>query len=318
MNFNQLLAFYVVVRERSFTRAGKSLAISQPAVTRRILEMEQAHNVKLFERTSRRVVLTEQGKLLLSYVERMVALAEEAEVALKSMAGLKSGRIEIGTSRPVANVYLSTIAVSFKQRYPGVVPSIHVENSQWILDEVLGFRVDLGIISMKPRHPDLIVIPFLDEELVVVLPPNHAWAKRKAIRLNELEGKSLILREKGSGTRELLDSAFNKAGVKPTIAMEVGSNEAIKRAVEGNIGVAFFPPSVVEAEINQGTLKALQISGVRLALSFNVVYHREKRSSPMIRAFMEVLKEQHPKLAHYKHPHAVTFKTNPNLEKTKN
>ena len=146
MNFNQLLAFYGVARERSFTRAAKSLAISQPAVTRRIQEMEHAHSVKLLERTSRRVVLTEPGKLLLSYVERMVALADEAEIALKSMAGLKSGRIEIGTSRPVANSYLSSIAIAFKQRFPGVVPAIHVENSQWILEQVLGFRLDLGII----------------------------------------------------------------------------------------------------------------------------------------------------------------------------
>jgi DNA-binding transcriptional LysR family regulator len=144
MNFNQLLAFYVIVRERSFTRAAKNLAISQPAVTRRILELEQTHKVKLLERTSRRIALTEQGKLLLSYVERMVALADEAEVALQSMAGLKSGRIEVGTSRPVASAYLSSIAVAFKQKFPGVVPAIHVENSQWILD---GARIAPG-----PRH----------------------------------------------------------------------------------------------------------------------------------------------------------------------
>jgi len=299
MNFNQLLAFYGVARERSFTRAAKSLAISQPAVTRRIQEMEYAHSVKLLERTSRRVVLTEPGKLLLSYAERMVALADEAEIALKSMAGLKSGRIEIGTSRPVANSYLSSIAIAFKQRFPGVVPAIHVENSQWILEQVLGFRLDLGIIGMKPHHPDLIVMPFFDEQLVIVVPPNHAWAKRKALKLEELDGKSLIMREKGSGTRELIDSAFDKLRLKPVIAMEVGSNEAIKRAVEGNLGLAFFPPSVEDAEIKQVALKALNITGVRLALSFNVIYHREKNSSPLIGAFIEVLKEHRPKLARY-------------------
>jgi LysR family transcriptional regulator, transcriptional activator of the cysJI operon len=296
VNFNQLLAFFAVARERSFTQAAKILEISQPAVTRRILEMEQAHNVKLLERTKRRVVLTEQGKLLLSYAERIVALADEAEVALKSMAGLKSGRIEIGTSRPVASAYLSSIAIAFKQRFPGVVPAIHVENSQWILEQVLGFRLDLGIIGMKPRHPDLIVIPFFNEQLVIVVPSNHAWARRKALRLEDLDGQSLIMREKGSGTRELIDSAFDKLHIKPVVAMEVGSNEAIKRAVEGNLGLAFFPPSVVDAEIKEGVLKALNISGVRLALSFNVIYHREKRSSPLIRAFIEVLREQRPKL----------------------
>jgi DNA-binding transcriptional LysR family regulator len=299
VNFNQLVAFYRVAREGNFTRAAESLSISQPAVTRRILEIERAHNVKLLERTSRKVLLTEQGNLLLSYVERMVALADEAEVALKSVAGLKSGRIEIGTSRPVASAYLSSIAVSFKRRYPGVVPSIHVENSQWILNEVLGLRLDVGIVGMKPRNPDLIVIPFLDEELVLVVSGEHAWAKRRSIRLEELRDKPLIQREKGSGTRELIDAAFSKLRLEPVISMEVGSNEAIKRAVEENVGVAFFPPSVAEAEIREGSVKALKISGTRLALSFHVIYHREKRSSPLIRAFVEVLKEQRPKLARY-------------------
>src|SRR5262245_8041110 len=297
MNFNQLLAFYAVARERSFTRAAKSLEISQPAVTRRISEMERAHEIKLLERTSRKVALTEQGKLLMSYVERMVGLADEAEIALKSLAGLKSGRIEIGASRPVANAYLSPIAVAFKQKFPGVVPAIHVENSQWILEQVLGFRVDLGIIGLKPRHPDLTVQPCFDEKLVLVVPPNHAWAKRKSIKLEALNGQRLIMHEKGQGKREFVNSGLDKKRIKPVIAMEVGSNEAIKRAVEGNIGLAFFPPSVVDAEIKEGVFKALNISDVRLALSFNVVYHREKRSSPLIRAFMEVLKNQRPKPA---------------------
>jgi DNA-binding transcriptional LysR family regulator len=295
VNFNQLFAFYEVARQRSFTGAAKNLAISQPAVTRRILEMERAHNVKLLERTSRNVVLTGPGKVLMSYVERMVALAEEAEISLKSTVGLKTGRIEIGASRPVASAYLSAISVAFKKRFPGVVPVIHVENSHWIFEQVLAFRLDLGIIGLKPRHPDLIVSPFFDEALVLVVSPTHPWANRKSFKLEELTGQSLVMREKGSGTRELIDSALDKLGAKPIIAMEIGSNEAIKRAVEGNIGLAFFPPSVVDAEVKQGEMKALKISDVRLELSFNVVYHQEKRSSPLIRAFMEVLSEQRPK-----------------------
>lgn len=299
MNFNQLLAFYEVARQRNFTRAAKNLAVSQPAVTRRILEMERAHNVKLLERTSRNVVLTGPGKMLMSYVERMVALAEEAEISLKSTVELKTGRIEIGASRPVASAYLSAISVGFKKRFPGVVPVIHVENSHWIFEQVLAFRLDLGIIGIKPRHPDMIVSPFFDEALVLVVSPSHPWAKRKSFKLKELTGQPLVMREKGSGTRELIESALEKSDAKPIIAMEIGSNEAIKRAVEGNIGLAFFPPSVVDAEVKQGEMKALKISDVRLELSFNVVYHQEKRSSPLIRAFMEVLNEQRPKPAAY-------------------
>ena len=91
---------------------------------------------------------------------------------------------------------------------------------------------------MKPRHPDLIVSPFFDEQLVLVVPPHHAWSKRKSFKLEDLKDQPLIMREKGSGTRELVDSALDKVGVKPAIAMEIGSNEAIERAVEGNVGLA--------------------------------------------------------------------------------
>lgn len=297
MNFNQLYAFYVIARQGSFTRAAEHLSVSQPAITKRILDLERSHGVRLLERTSRRVVLTDQGKLLLSYVERMVALAEEADLAVKSMAGIKTGRIEIGTSRPVASYHLSSIAVIFKQRYPGVVPSIHVENSQWILNELLGFRLDVGIVGMKPSHPDLIVFPFLEEELAIIVPVGHKWAKRKTISLTELHGHPLILREKGSGTRGLIESELNKAGIKPVVEMEVGSNEAIKRAVEKHLGLAILPPAVVNEEIKEGLLKALPLKGPSLALSFYVIYHKEKRSSPLIHAFVEVLKEERLKLS---------------------
>ena len=118
---------------------------------------------------------------------------------------------------------MSSIAVSFKQRYPGVVPSIHVENSQWILNEVLVFRLDIGIVGVKPKQKDLIVFPFLDEELVILVPANHPWAKRKTVMLKELQDKPLILREKGSGTRGLIESEFNAAGIRPAVAMEIGS-----------------------------------------------------------------------------------------------
>jgi DNA-binding transcriptional LysR family regulator len=297
MNFNHLLGFHVVTREGNFTRAAKRLSISQPAITRRILDMERLYGVRLLERTSRRVLLTEHGHLLLSHVERLIALADEAELALKSRAGLKTGRIEIGTSRPVASYHLSSIAVSFKQRYPGVVPSIHVENSRWILNEVLAFRLDIGIVGVKPKHKDLIVFPFLDEELVILVPANHPWAKRKTVMLKELQDKPLILREKGSGTRGLIESEFNAAGIRPVVAMEVGSNEAIKRAVENNLGLAILPPAVVGAEISEGLFRILRISGTRLALSFHVIYYKDKRSSPLIHAFVEVLKEERPKLS---------------------
>ena len=292
MNFKQLNAFYLVARQASFSRAAKKLSISQPAVSKHIRDLERFYGVRLFERSARKTILTESGHTLLSYAQRLFTLAQEAEVALESISGLKSGRIEIGTSRTVGTYYIPPIAVAFKQKYPGVTLSVHVENSQWVLDQIMAFELDLGILGIRPSYENLTVLPFAKEKLILAVPPGHPWAKRKAVKFSELQNQPLIIREKGSGTRRLIESEMVKLRVRLRVTMELGSNEAIKRAVEQGAGLALFPPSVAASEVRRGLLKTLRVHGAELALSFNVVYHRDKEPSPLVQAFLMVIEEK--------------------------
>ena len=292
MNFNQLNAFYVVAQEGSFSKAAKKLSISQPAVSKQIRDIEHFYGVRFFERTARRTALTETGQTLLSYAQRIFPLVHEAEDALEAILGLKSGRIEIGTSHTVGTYYLPPIVVAFKQKYPGVSLSVHIENSQWVLDQILAYQIDLGILGIEPKNENLVAFPFVKENLILAIPGGHRWAQRRTVTLAELSDQPLILREKGSGTRRIIESVLEKWGVKPRITMELGSNEAIKRAVEQGVGLALFPHAVAAREIEQGTLRALVVREAELALSFKIVYHRDKQSSPLVQAFLEVIAEK--------------------------
>ncbi len=261
-------------------------------MSKQIRDIEHFYGVRFFERSAQKTILTETGRTLLSYAQRIFTLSSEAEVALESIAGLRSGRIEIGTSRTVGTYYIPPIVVAFKQRYPGVTLSVHIENSQWVLDQILAFQIDLGILGIEPKNKNLVAFPLVKENLILAIPVGHRWAQRRTVTLAELSEQPLILREKGSGTRRVIESVLKNWGAEPRITMELGSNEAIKQAVEQGVGLALFPRAVAAREIEQGTLRALVVRDADLALSFNIVYHRDKHSSPLVQAFLEVIAEK--------------------------
>ena len=292
MNFNQLHAFYTVAQEGNFTKAAKRLSVSQPAVTKHIRDLEMFYGLRLLERTTRKTTLTEAGRTLLSFAQRIFAMAGEAELTLESIAGLKTGRIEVGTSRTVGTYYITPIAVGFKKAYPGVILSIRIENSQWVLEQILGLRLDLGVVGVQVKNEDLVFLPFVKEELLLIVPAAHPWAKQKSVQAQQLKNQLFIMREKGSGTRELIESELGRIGIKPNITMELGSNEAIKRAVESGVGLALLPPKVVQSEMSQGLLRCLTVKGTQFLLKFNVVYHKDKESSRLIQAFLTILAQK--------------------------
>ena len=261
-------------------------------MSKQIRDIEHFYGVRFFERSAQKTILTETGRTLLSYAQRIFTLSSEAEVALESIAGLRSGRIEIGTSRTVGTYYIPPIVVAFKQRYPGVTLSVHIENSQWVLDQILAFQIDLGILGIEPKNKNLVAFPLVKENLILAIPVGHRWAQRRTVTLAELSEQPLILREKGSGTRRVIESVLKNWGAEPRITMELGSNEAIKQAVEQGVGLALFPRAVAAREIEQGTLRALVVREADLALSFYIVYHRDKHSSPLVQAFLEVIAEK--------------------------
>ncbi len=292
MNFNQLRIFYSVARNSSVTLAAKELFLTQPAVSIQIHLLEDDYGVKLFNRSGKGITITEEGRLLLSYAERVFNLSDEMEEALRQMKSLDRGRLKIGSSRTIGSYYLPQLFEIFKLKYPHIEIQMDISNSSRVIEEILSFQNDIGFIGIDYFHKNLVLKPFIKERLVLITPPDHELTRKKAISFKELNGQKMIMREKGSGTMELIKQELTKNKVSVETVMELGSNEAIKRAVEAGLGVSIISNNVVKREKDQGRIKVLHFSSNKdIKRIFYIIYHKNKYLSDLLKAFLEVARE---------------------------
>jgi LysR family transcriptional regulator, low CO2-responsive transcriptional regulator len=290
MNLNQLRVFYLVAREKGFTRAARLLNITQPAASLSVREFERDSGAQLFERIGKRVFLTDAGQTLFGYARQIFDLAAEADHALANARDLRSGQLRIGAGQTTIE-FISPTLHRFKRSYPGVKLSATLGNSQRVLADVLDLRVDAGTLAGPPSDRRLASLPCVREPLVIVVPSRHAWAKRKTLSLKALQGEPLILREPGSGTRALVESALRDVGAEPEIVMELPMNVAIKSAVEAGIGVAIMLVSVVRQDISAGRLAAVRIQGHQPVMKLDWIFLESRARSRILRALLETIKK---------------------------
>ncbi|HEV8441789.1 MAG TPA: LysR family transcriptional regulator [Methylomirabilota bacterium] len=291
LNLGQLRVFEAVTRAGSFAGAARRLGVTPPAVSLQIRQLEEAHGVRLFDRVRRRVRLTAAGQTLEPYAQRIVALAADAERALGETRRFATGRLRVVASGTSAAYYLPPLLTEFRRRYPGLRIHLDVENSQRVRERVLSLEDDVGVLGVETPHPDLVFELLAEDPLVVIVPPGHPWARRRRLSLAELIGQDLILREPGSASRQLVERRLLRLGAGRLPAMEIASNEVIKRAVEMGNGVSLMSAAIVRREVEAGHLRALPVRGERLARNIYLVYHRERRESPLIQALLKVARE---------------------------
>lgn len=286
INLGQLRVFEAVTRAGSFSGAAQRLGVTPPAVSLQIRQLEEAHGVRLFDRMRRGVRLTAAGRRLGEYAQRIFALAEDAELALGEARGLARGQLRLVASATAAAYYLPPVLTRFRARYPGIQLRLEVANSQRVRERVLALEDDLGILGAEAPHPDLVFELLTDDPMVVVVAPGHPWARRRQVALADLARQDLILREPGSGSRQLVERRLLAlgAGVRPV--MEIASNEVIKRAVELGNGVSLMSAAIVRHEVAAGRLRAIGVRGERLARNIYLVCHRERRESPLVQALL--------------------------------
>ena len=260
MNFNQLRVFYSVAKNNSVTLAAEELFVTQPAVSIQIHLLEDYYDVKLFSRSGKGITITEEGELFLSYAERIFNLSDEMEEALQQMKSLDKGKLKIGSSRTIGSYYLPQLFEIFKLKYPDIEIHMDISNSSQVIEEILSFQNDIGFIGIDYFDKSLVLEPFIKERLVLITPPDHELTHKKVISFRELNGQKMIMREKGSGTMELIKQELMKNKVSVETVMELGSNEAIKRAVEAGLGVSIISNNVVKREKDQGRIKVLHFS----------------------------------------------------------
>jgi len=286
----RIRVFQAVAKHLSFSRAAEELCISQPGVTFHIKGLEREYG-PLFERVGRRLFLTDSGRTLAGYVQRLALLEEEARVALEELKGLQSGLLVVGASATIGIYLLPEVVGEFRKRHPGIKVSLRVGNKRHTLERLLHNELDYGLVAGPVDDPNLIAEPYLDDELMVIVAPSHRFAREPIVYPGELRREIILVREEGSGTQELMEERLAQLGVAPADTMQLGSTEAIKQAVAANLGVSTASRYSVEAELASGRLCTANVPALKMQRRLLLLHHKDKRLSKTALAFRLLLQE---------------------------
>lgn len=291
ISLHQLNVFRAVARHQSFTRAAEELYISQPAVSAHVRELERLYGIELFAQIGRRVELTEAGRLLEEYADRLLALVEESRRALEEVKGLARGHLAVGASTIPGAYFLPQVLARFKGQHAGVNVAVQIGDTRQVLGMVRRGEVELAVVGASREDTGLLLQPYRSDELVLVAATGHRWAREGLADVAELADEPLILRERGSSTRENAEALLRRAGVAPQVAMEWESTEAIKTAVEAGLGVSILSEHAVALEVTCGRLRVVRHPALNCRRQFYIVRHRDRRPSPAARSFQALLEE---------------------------
>ena len=289
MDLHHLRTFLVLARVGHFSRAADELFLTQPAVSNHIKALEEYYQVALFQKIDQKYVLTDPGKILLDYAERVFNVLNEAKRTLDGFNQLDSGSLVIGASSNIGVYVLPKLLGEFKSRYPKIGIKVTIGPTYAIESKMLANEVDVGIVETETRSAEIVETFHWDEGLSVILSPRHPWAKQKEIKPAKLADEFFIVGERGSGTRKVMVDALGDIVDKIKVLLELGSTEAVKKAVEENLGISIVMDSSVTRELKQGTLKNIELSGVKLRKRINVVHLKGKYFTPAFSRFVEFL-----------------------------
>lgn len=285
----RLQVFYTVAKQLSFTKAAEQLFMTQPAVTFQVKQLEEHFDTRLFDRSHGRIALTPAGRLVMDYAERVLKLTEEMDTRVAELTGAVAGSLLLGASTTIAEYILPKILGEFKAEHPEVQAHMTVANSETIVTRVADHALDVGLIESRSFLPTLHNEVCCDDELVVICAPDHALAKRKTVRAQDLAALPWVRREPGSGTREFTDNYLRDCGVVPDdlrVTMELGSPEAMKAVVETGIAIAVLSRATITKELELGSLVAVPLAP-RLIRTLSLVHPKERFRSRLVKTFVD-------------------------------
>lgn len=290
LNFNHLRLFLAVAEYGGVTRAADAVFVSQPAVSKAVQELERQVGVPLLEHIGRRVVLTEAGEILARYARRIFTIAEEGKRAMDELRGLEQGTLAIGASTTIGIYLLPAVMGAFHARYPAIALSLEIENVERVIQQLRAGTIELALVEGPVCGADLRVEPYRRDDLTLVTAPTHPFARMGVATLEKLATAPFLMRERGSGTREVVETALLERGITPNTAMELGHTEAIKKAVAAGLGVSILSTLTVRPEIDGGLLAAVPIAGMTISRMLLLVQRRDYRPSSAARALLKTLK----------------------------
>jgi DNA-binding transcriptional LysR family regulator len=294
LDLHKLEIFYWVAELKSFSRAAARLSLRQPTVSAHVQELEQALGGELLYRIRGKISLTPLGELVYDRARELLALKREAVAAVEQFHGTLSGELWVGGSNIPGEYLLPQKLGAFLSRYPEVKPILRIGDSAQIVNDVLEGKVELGFIGFKTNDIRISSQTMWNDEMVLVVPKKHPWARSKSVEIGNLRSERFISRERGSGTLESLSQLLrtHKSGSKHplNVAMELGSTEAVKQALIAGFGISIISRVAVARELAAGLLVEVPIRRLNLQRHFYEIVHQRRPLSPACQAFRKFVK----------------------------
>ncbi|NES86422.1 MAG: LysR family transcriptional regulator [Moorea sp. SIO2B7] len=288
---HQLKVFETTARKGSFTKAAEELKITQPTVSTQVKQLTKAVGLPLFEHIGKRLYLTDAGTELLATCQEIFEKLDNFEMKVADLKGAKQGRLNLGIIT-TAKYFIPRLLGSFCQQYPDIDISLEVTNHQKLQERMIHNQDDIYVLSQPPEEIDLCTHPFLENPLVVIARVDHPLAQETNIPIQKLDNETFIMRELGSGTRQAIQKLFNQYGISPKVRLELGSNEAIKQAIAGDLGISVLSKHTLVSQEALRELTILDVQHFPIQRYWYVAYLREKKLSVIAQTFLEYLLEK--------------------------
>ena len=290
MDLAQMEIFLRVAEEKSFSRAAEKLLRTQPAISIAMKRLEEELGEPLFDRSSRAGTLTEAGKILHSYAQRMVNLRDEARSTISELRGMNRGRLSIGANESTSWYVLPPVLVEYRRLYPEIKIEVYRNLSERIPGEVLERNLDFGFLSFDPLHPALQSMEVYRDELAFVVHPRHRLAKRESVTVKELGAEQFVAHNVKTPSRARIFELFAQHRTPLNISIELATLETIKDFVRRDAGVAIIPRMVVRDDVRAGRLIEVAVKGMKIEKTLRIVFRREQSLSHAARAFLDLIK----------------------------
>lgn len=292
MDFRQLESFVEIAKQNSFTKAAEELFLSQPTLTGHIQALESKLETVLFNRSAKKVTLTEAGEILYNHAINILNLREQAHFSLSQYQGKLQGELAIAASTVLQNYFLPKLLTAFNHEYPLVSFELKQFDSEKVIEAILLGSMDFGFVGSSISYSDLEMCPIGQDRLILIAAPD-ASLTGNSLSLEEIKSKSLIIREEGSATRDLFQQALGKHGLSLAdlkIVAKIESPDTIIKCVRAGLGIAILSEQVVQDEIRLGLLKGYSINELDLTRNFYFINHKRRVLNPVARAFKDFTK----------------------------
>ncbi|AYD39554.1 LysR family transcriptional regulator [Clostridium fermenticellae] len=284
MTLRHFNIFVAVCNKMNMTKAAESLFISQSAVSQAISELENHYGVRIFERLSRKLYLTQAGEKLLSYARYIIKLNTELENDMKTL--YQKGSIRIGASVTVGAYVLPKLVSNFQKSNPETDIKVYEENTEKIEKMLLHDEIDIALVEGETTNPDILNKPFMDDELVLICGANHRFAKLPYVESHELEKEKFIIREKGSGTRKTFEDKMIENQLRWQVTWVCNNTDTIKIAVAEGLGVSVISRNSVINELASGIICEIPVKGIKFKRQFKIIYHKNKYLTETMKRFI--------------------------------